>query len=139
MIKKLAIILLGSTFLFSSCTETPFVPNVDNSLMVGTWNIDQVDNDAAFASGTEMMTSLLDDRFIEGNKFVFEKGANFELIWEESSVSNGKYSISEDNKSLHLQIEGTVYGYDLVEKSATSYAVNSTTAGESINMIISKQ
>jgi hypothetical protein len=139
MIKKLAFVLLGATLLLNSCSETPFVPNSDNPLMVGTWNIDQVDNDAALVSGTEMMTSLLDDRFVDGNKLIFETGADFEIKRNEASISNGEYSISEDNKTLRLKIEGTLYDFDVIKESAHSFGLNSASPGESINMVISQQ
>lgn len=139
MIKKLAFLLLGTTLFLSSCTEVPFIANTSNELLVGQWNIDQVENDAALVSGTEMVASILADRFVAGNKLIFEKGAKFEIKSGDSNVVNGEYSISEDNKTLLLSIEGTVYDYDLVAKSETSFGLNSASAGESTNMVVSQQ
>jgi len=139
MIKKLAFLLLGTTLFLSSCTEAPFVPNTSNELLVGQWNMDQVENDAALVSGTEMVASILADRFVVGNKFVFEKGAQFEINSGTTNIASGEYSISEDNKTLRLKIEGSVYDYDLVEKSAHSFGINSASPGESTNIVVSQQ
>ena len=138
--KKLFFALCSITLLLSSCSSTPFTPNTDNDLLVGKWNIDHVENDAALVSGTEMISSLLEDRFVQGHVFNFEKGANFQLNTSDNKmVTSGKYAIGAENHSLQLQIEGTVYSYDLNNKKENTYEVVSTTAGESINLHITKK
>ncbi|MFT6717282.1 MAG: hypothetical protein ACJA0Q_001934 [Saprospiraceae bacterium] len=140
MIKKLAFLLLGATLFLNSCTETPFVPNTSNDLMVGQWNIDEVDNADAFVSATEMMSSILNEKFLPTNIFVFDKGAEFHLLDTKNEiVFKGEYAIGAENKSLSLKIDGIVYEYDLISNGESTFAVNSATAGETVKLVISKK
>lgn len=145
MIKTLTFLLVSTTFFLSSCTETPFVPNSTNELLVGQWNIDQVDNSDALVSATEMVHSILNEKFTTTHLLNFNKGATFTLLSPQSEVAfNGEYAIGLENKSLSLKIDGVVYEYDLINqeqnnKGMQSYAINSKTPGETVKLMVSKK
>jgi hypothetical protein len=139
MIKKLAFILLGTTLFLGSCTA-PFVPNTDNTLLVGDWNIDEVDNADALVSATEMMNSFMNEKFLPSHHLVFDKGPEFHLTdTKREIVFKGEYSINNDDKTLRLQIDNVVYDYDLISNGENAYAINSATAGETVKLTISKK
>lgn len=139
MFKKLSFLLLGATIFLSSCSETPFVGNVDNNLLVGSWNIDEVDNADALVSAEQLMNSIINEKFQANNSLNFSEGANFTLMTVEKAETKGEYSIGADDKSLRLKIEGIVYDYELIKKGDNSFAVNSMTAGETVKLVISKK
>jgi hypothetical protein len=141
MIKRLAFLFLGTTLFLSSCTETPFVPNTNNEIMVGEWNIDEVDNSDALVSGTELMTSFMNEKFTLNTTLVFDKGPKFHLRDNKGEIIfEGQYSIPPlKNNRLRLKIEDVIYNYDLETVDNSTYAVNSMTAGETVKLVISKQ
>ena len=134
--KKLIPILFTLAILLSACNETKFTPNVNDELLVGTWNIDEVDNSAALVSASELMHSIIDEKFQLNSELVFSTGADFTVG---NKQINGQYEIGENNKSLHLKIDGTVYSYDLVEKGSNTFQLNANSAGETTNLTISKK
>lgn len=138
--KNATLSFLFLILLMSSCSETPFVPNASNELLVGDWTISEVDNADALVSGTELMNSFMNEKFLPNHVFTFEKGANFQLKnTNGEQVFSGFYAIGENNKSLRLKIEEVVYNYDLMSSADDQFHVNSSTAGETVNLVINKK
>lgn len=137
--KKLIYVLFTLTIILSACNETKFTPNVSNELLVGTWNIDEVDNSAALVSATEFMRSVINEKFIPNNQLNFKAGSSFNIENSGKETLKGEYEIGAENKSLSLKIDGVVYTYDLVEKENSTYQLNASSAGETTNLTISKK
>ena len=139
MIKKLLFLVIASSIALTSCTETPFVPNSTNNTMVGEWTIVEVDNADALVSGTELMTSLLNEKFLPSNVLVFEEGANFTLNNKEGKTGfKGQYSLGEKISPVTLLIDGVQYEYKTEGDNAGLW-LNSNTAGETVKIKIAKK
>ena len=137
--QKLTSILFILAITLTACTETKFTPNVSNELLVGAWNIDEVDNSAALVSATELMHSIIDEKFQPKNELNFSAGAEFTVQANGTITAKGQYEIGIENKTVSLKIEDVVYGYDLVKKGENSYLLNANSAGQTTNLIISKK
>lgn len=145
MLKKFAFLLIGATALLSACNETNFVANTTNELFVGDWVINEVDNADALVSASELMTSFMNEKFIPKAVFTFQKGSDFVLKDASGKeLLTGKYAIGAENESLSLQIDGTVYEYEIVSQlemleHLVSCGLNSSTPGETVKLNISKR
>ncbi len=137
--KKIIYILLTITLF--ACNETPFIPNVDNDLMVGNWEIIEVDDADALVSKEEFLTSIMHEKYKEGYVFTFEKGANFKLKNESGTeVLKGQYAIGSENKTLSINVlpEENQFEYEMV-KSDKIIQLNIQTPGELVNLKIEKK
>jgi len=139
VMKKL---ILGLIVLIAvSCEGEPFKANVDNKLLVGEWNITEVDDADALLSKEEFITSIIHEKYKVGYVFTFEEGANFSLAAQDgSTVLNGQYSIGAEDKSLTILItpDNNEFEYEL-EKSGDTYKLNIQTPGEIVNLSIDKK
>lgn len=137
--KKLVLGLI--VIITMSCNSEPFKANIDNTLLVGQWNITEVDDADALLSKEEFITSIIHEKYKVGYFFNFEEGPNFSLIGEDKSVVlNGQYAISAEDKSLKILItpDNNEFEYEL-EKSGDTYKLNIQTPGEIVNLIIAKK
>tara|TARA_B110000211_G_scaffold215695_1_gene258123 strand:- start:396 stop:812 length:417 start_codon:yes stop_codon:yes gene_type:complete len=124
-----------------SCSGEPFKANVDNELLVGEWNITEVDDADALLSKEEFITSIIHEKYKVGYVFSFEKGANFKINSASGEkVLEGQYSIGAEDKSLTILVtpDNNEFEYEL-EKSNDTYKLNIQTPGEIVNLSITKK
>ena len=136
--KKLLLGLIVAVFI--SCSEEPFKANINNELLVGEWNITDVDDSDALLSKEEFITSVIHEKYKVGYVFNFEKGAKFTVNSENGkNVLSGQYSIGNEDKSLTILVtpENNEFEYELVKENNT-YKLNIQTPGEIVNLTISK-
>ena len=139
MIKQLFFLVIASSIALTSCTETPFVGNTTNKAMVGEWTIVEVDNADALVSATEMVHSILNEKFLPTNVLVFAEGANFMLNNKEGKTEfKGQYSLGEKLSPVTLLIDGVQYEYKTEGDNAGLW-LNSNTPGETVKIKIAKK
>lgn len=141
-IKIMKKLLLGLVVLIAiSCGGEPFKANEDNPLLVGEWNITEVDDADALLSKEEFITSIIHEKYKVGYVFNFEKGANFSLKEQNGTeVLSGQYAIGSDDNSVTILVspDNNEFEYNLV-KSGDAYQMNVQTPGEIVNLLISKK
>jgi hypothetical protein len=124
-----------------SCSGEPFKANVSNELLVGEWNITEVDDADALLSKEEFITSIIHEKYKVGYVFNFQKGANFTINSASGEkVLAGQYSIGAEDKSLTILVtpENNEFEYKLVKNDDT-YKLNIQTPGEIVNLTITKK
>ena len=124
-----------------SCSGEPFKANIDNELLVGEWNITEVDDADALLSKEEFITSIIHEKYKVGYVFNFEKGANFTVKSQNGeAVLTGQYSIGAEDKSVTILVtpDNNEFEYELV-KNNNSYKLNVQTPGEIVNLSITKK
>ena len=137
--KKLIIGLVA--LIVVSCSGEPFKANVNNELLVGEWNITEVDDADALLSKEEFITSIIHEKYKVGYVFNFEKGPNFTINSQKGEkVLAGQYSIGAENKSLTILIkpENNEFEYELLKEN-DNYKLNIQTPGEIVNLTISRK
>lgn len=137
--KKLVLGLIAAFVI--SCSGEPFKANINNELLVGEWNITEVDDADALLSKEEFITSIIHEKYKVGYVFNFEKGANFTINSKSGeNVLVGQYSIGAKNKSLTILVtpENNEFEYELLKKNNT-YKLNIQTPGEIVNLTITKK
>ena len=137
--KKLVLGLIAAFVI--SCSGEPFKANINNELLVGEWNITEVDDADALLSKEEFITSIIHEKYKVGYVFNFEKGANFTINSKSGeNVLAGQYSIGAEDKSLTILVtpENNEFEYELLKKNNT-YKLNIQTPGEIVNLTITKK
>ena len=124
-----------------SCSGEPFKANINNELLVGEWNITEVDDADALLSKEEFITSIIHEKYKVGYVFNFEKGANFTInSGSGENVLTGQYSIGAEDKSLTILVtpENNEFKYEILKENNT-YKLNIQTPGEIVNLTITKK
>lgn len=137
--KKLVLGLIAAFVI--SCSGEPFKANINNELLVGEWNITEVDDADALLSKEEFITSIIHEKYKVGYVFNFKKGANFTINSKSGeNVLAGQYSIGAEDKSLTILVtpENNEFEYELLKKNNT-YKLNIQTPGEIVNLTITKK